>query len=591
MKTNDIKLTDLMNSILSCKSQLPDFQRGWVWDDDRIRALIASITNNYPVGAVMFLQYGNENVRFKYRPLEGAPENLGVVPEALILDGQQRLTSLFNAFCTEVPVKTKTSKGQKIERHYYLDIEKALDPDVDRIDAVVSVPDSKTITSNFGKTIELDLTTPEKEFENKMFPLNIVLDTVRIMKWQSSYQKFYHYSEEAIKVLTEFASQIIVPISSYMIPVITLEKETPKEAVCQVFENVNTGGVSLTVFELVTAIFAMDNFPLREDWERRYREFFNGPILSGVTATDFLIACTLLSAFFNRRTVSCKKKDVLNLSLAEYQSCADLLTRGFKGAEKFLMEERVFSNAYLPYSTQLIPLAVICALLLDSHEMHKSNVDKLRQWYWCGVFGELYGGANETRYVDDVVGFMQWKDDDDKKPKTVVNAYFNPIRLLSLQTKNSAAYKGIMALIFKNQCKDFISDKTMDFVVYANEKIDIHHIFPKDYCIKQGYPDKKWNSIVNKTPISYSTNREIGGVAPSVYLAKIEAGGKADACSIDACLETHWISPDLCRADDFDRFFVDRARKILDAIELATGKTISGRDGEDVINGFGASLL
>ena len=62
MKTNDRKITDLMATIHTGKTQLPDFQRGWVWDDGRIKALIASITNGYPVGAAMFLEYGNESI-------------------------------------------------------------------------------------------------------------------------------------------------------------------------------------------------------------------------------------------------------------------------------------------------------------------------------------------------------------------------------------------------------------------------------------------------------------------------------------------------------------------------------------------------
>ena len=57
MQTNDRQITDLMRTIHSGATQLPDFQRGWVWDDNRIRALIASITCNFPVGAAMFLEY------------------------------------------------------------------------------------------------------------------------------------------------------------------------------------------------------------------------------------------------------------------------------------------------------------------------------------------------------------------------------------------------------------------------------------------------------------------------------------------------------------------------------------------------------
>ncbi len=127
MYTNDEQITDLMKWASSGKIQLPDFQRGWVWDDDRIKALIASITNGYPVGAAMFLKYGNDNIRFKYHGLEGAKLNKNDIPDSLILDGQQRLTSIFSAFVTEEPVSTKTTKGQPIKRHYYIDIKKALD--------------------------------------------------------------------------------------------------------------------------------------------------------------------------------------------------------------------------------------------------------------------------------------------------------------------------------------------------------------------------------------------------------------------------------------------------------------------------------
>ena len=83
----------------------------------------------------------------------------------------------------------------------------------------------------------------------------------------------------------------------YQIPVISLGKETPKEAVCRVFENVNTGGVPLTVFELVVASYSADDFELRKDWEERKEKFFNGDILNVVTATDFLTALTLLSTY------------------------------------------------------------------------------------------------------------------------------------------------------------------------------------------------------------------------------------------------------------------------------------------------------
>lgn len=590
MKTNDRKITDLMATVHSGKTQLPDFQRGWVWDDNRIKALIASITNGYPVGAAMFLEYGNENIRFKYRVIEGSPSK-GVIPDELILDGQQRLTSIYTSLFSDAAVNTRTEKGQAIKRFYYIDMAKSLDSTVDRIDAIQSVPETRQVTSDFGRKIELDVSTPELEYEKKLFPLNIILDPNKYANWQMGFMQYYNYDPVASMLYTQFLTSVIVPMGQYTIPVITLDRDTPKEAVCQVFENVNTGGVSLTVFELVTAVFAMEDFELRKDWEERSQKYFSGDLLSVTSATDFLTACTLLSSFKRGGTVSCKKKDVLNLTLQEYRRYADLLCEGFVEAEKMLQEERIFSSKDLPYTTQLIPMAVLCTLLAEDGRLRVASIkDKLKQWYWCGVFGEMYGGANETRYVYDVVGVMGWMDDPSATPRTIQESYFNPGRLLSLQSRLSAAYKGVMALILKNHCRDFISGREMDFSLYKAESIDIHHIFPKDYCEKQKYPRAKWNSVVNKTPISYSTNREIGGIAPSQYLARIERKGQVTPVVLDSYLETHFIDVASCRADDFDDYFIKRAMVILDSIEAATGKAVPGRDSEETIQAFGSSL-
>lgn len=126
MKTNDRPLTDLMKAVDTGAAQLPDFQRGWVWDDGRIKALILSVIHNFPVGAAMFLEYGNESIHFKHKPIEGSDANPDTEPDELILDGQQRLTSLYNALYSKKPVHTKTDKGKEIDRYYYLDIEKAI---------------------------------------------------------------------------------------------------------------------------------------------------------------------------------------------------------------------------------------------------------------------------------------------------------------------------------------------------------------------------------------------------------------------------------------------------------------------------------
>ena len=587
MQTNDKPLVDLMRDIHEGRIQLPDFQRGWIWDDNRIRGLIANITRGFPVGAAMFLSYGGDSLHFKYRLFEGI-SSANSVPNDLVLDGQQRLTSAYSALYGEGAVRTRTDKGKEIYRYYYVSIEQVLDADADRLDAIISVPETKQLTSDFGRKVELDLTTPNKEYAAKMFPLNIILDPAKTFQWEQAYLAHYGHEANISKEYCDFKSRIVMPAFQYKIPVITLEKDTPKEAVCQVFENVNQGGVSLTVFELVTAIFAMEDFDLRQDWEHRVGTYFSGDLLNVVTSTDFLTACTLLAAYQGKGTVSCKKKDVLNLKLTDYKAYANALCEGFREAADLLAEERIFARREIPYTTQLIPLAVLCTLLLEKNQIKSSNVkQRIKQWYWCGVFGELYGSANETRYVNDVVGVMRWLDGGEL-PKTVQDAYFNAPRLLLLRTRQSAAYKGVMALILKHGSKDFISGQDMDFTQFKAANIDIHHIFPRSYCIKSGLPEEKWDSVINKTPISYITNREIGGAAPSEYLKHIAA--KVDRSSLTAYLSSHWISMEDCETDDFDAFMRHRATALLDAVSAAMGKRIVGRDSEEIVQKFGVPI-
>lgn len=588
IKSNDTPIADILRSIDNGTIQLPDFQRGWVWEDNRIRALIASISNAYPIGAAMFLDATGNNVHFKSRLFEGVDQShSAVMPKTLVLDGQQRTTSIYRSmFCKSV-VKTMDSKKKPISRYYYLDIPLCLDTLTDRIDAVISVPEDRIIRENIGRDVKLDLSTPEKEYENHCFPLNIIFDAAATMQWQRKYCRF-HNTEEAENNWDDFYEKILTPMAQYQIPVIELGSDVPKEAVCQVFENVNQGGVSLTVFELVTATFAADNFELRKDWDSIWDKLKKEKVMQfknnqpAFTGTDFLTAITLLNSYKQwqagkRGGVSCKKKDVLRLQYQEYKENRDALIEGLWSAIKFVQEQCIYTSVDLPYTSQLIPLAVTFAI--DKNMWFNAiNKAKLTRWYWCGVFGELYGGANETRYATDVQGLARWAQDDNALPDTVERSNFFATRLSQLTTRNSAAYKGVMALILKNHCKDFISGSEMDFASYVGEATDIHHIFPANYCEQQKYDIKQWNSVINKTPIYARTNRIIGGSAPTKYLGSIERNHGVIPEDLNAYLKSHLIDVDAIRRDDFDTYFKKRAEAIYDLIENATGKEVAGRD-------------
>ena len=529
--------------------------------------------------------------RFSPRPFEGVETQS--TPELLLLDGQQRMTSLFLALKRNKPVPTSDGSNHSVSRYYYLDMEKCLNPTVPREEAVISLPDTKQIKSNIGRTIELDLSTPEKEYEQKCFPINIIFNREAFRVWRKNYRKFYDDDALLMDLYDQFEEEIISPLGKYKIPIIKLHKETPKEAICQVFEHVNTGGVSLTVFELITATYAADDFRLRSDWEGRKKILDKTDnTLTGVEGTDFLAAITLSASFKKSLnsgiSVGCKRADILALPLEEYKTFAGILMDGMKKAARFLHSNMIFARENLPYQTQLIPLSAICACLDERFE-DPSVRHKLARWFWCGVLGELYGSANETRYALDIQNFMSWIDGG-SEPVTIRDASFSPIRLLSMQTRNSAAYKGLMALMINEGCQDFITGDPVRQNTYFEESVDIHHIFPADWCKKQGLPYSTWNSIVNKTPLSSTTNRIIGGNAPSVYLGRLERNHHVSHDVLNNCLSSHLIDPELLRHDDFSLFLRDRAGKLLDRIEKAMGKSCTGRTSEETVLAFGGEL-
>ena len=598
----DTNLSQLLEEVNTGKTQLPEFQRDWTWDDNRIRGILASLSQGYPMGAIMRLQYGNPDIKFKYRTIQGVGEK-EVIPDFLVLDGQQRLTSIYQATYSQKPVATKTDKGKEIERYYYLSMEKCMDENEDRLDAVIAVPPDRKTKENFDRDIKLDLSNQDKEYEQKMFPVNIVFDSNALMKWQFGYMMHYSGQNEAVKLLEDFQREVITTIISYKLPVITLSKETPREAVCKVFENVNTGGVPLTVFELVTATYATREFNLRDDWKvckkqiRGIDDTLRTDLLDGIDETTFLTAVALYTSYVDKQAgkigaVSCKKKDVLNLTFESYVANRDQVLLGFRIARDFLLKyQYVFRQRDLPYTTQLIPLAAICAFLGKSKCNEANTIAILSRWYWCGILGEMYGGANETRYANDIEDVVDEVLQRPSQSRTVNSAFFSATRLLTLQTRLSAAYKGIMALLYKAKCRDFMNDTTIDIVNSMLEAPDIHHIFPEAYCEKMGIKQQRYNSIVNKTPILPATNRSIGGNAPSEYIKIIlKKVNNLTEEELKARIESHCINYDALVLDDFDTYFIDRAKKLLNLIEAAMGKPVADRSAEITIEQFGASL-
>ena len=591
-------LRNLLDSISNQTLQLPDFQRDWVWDEDAIHSLLVSIVRGFPVGAILTLEAGGE-VKFQARPLATITPK-GVAPQEYLLDGQQRLTSLVQTLASNEAVRTKTTKGQIVERLFFVDLQAAADPQRDPSEWIVVTRGDGKETSDFGRTIDRDYSTREKQFDAHVFPLNQVFTEY---DWLFGYKNHWHELGKSVHE-TDLAllKYVIRPIHQYEMPIIRLGRGNTREAICTVFEKVNTGGKKLDAFELLTAVYASDEFNLRTDWigdaktigrlDRLRGLDKSRDIYAKLASTDFLQACTALSTMDRRRDavsegrtgkdlppVTIRREAMLSLPLTEYQRHADDVERGFAQAKKFLSARRIIWFKDVPYPTQLITLAGVFARLSPSERTATAN-DKLDHWFWASVFGELYSGSTENRIARDIPELLSWIRGEADHVATVGEAVFQIKRLETLRSRLAAAYKGVNARLMLSGSRDFVSGDTFEIMTYFDQQVDIHHIFPKDWCVKAGLLPEVFDSIINKSPLSKISNIRIGGDAPSVYLKRIEERDGVDSTTIDEILRSHLIEPSFLRADDFDGFWRARREALAKLISEAMRRPVIHSGGE-----------
>ncbi|UIX35041.1 GmrSD restriction endonuclease domain-containing protein [Streptomyces sp. GQFP] len=591
MSLDSPKLRDLLKQVESGALQLPDFQREWKWNDEHIRALIATVTLNYPLGVVMSLQTGG-NTPFRPRPLSGAQVSEDRVPDLLLLDGQQRMTSLYQALRRDQPVDTVDTRNKDLKRWYYIDIAKAIGSPSDRDDAIVSVPEDRTLRTDFARRVVLDLSTTQLECAAGYFPLNLVFDTQRMNAW---HREFVKLDEANWDVWSRFEEHVLNHVQSFDVPMINLPASTEMDAVCAVFERVNAGGVPLNVFELLTATYAGDRTHVAE-----FGEYYRLPdawlqiksdltaahpvfgrmeagVEDGLSSSDFLQAIALVRTWEHkqdglRNSLSCKRRDLLELPLVDFRRLAPRLAEAFAWVGAFLERQCIVNAADLPYRTQLVPLAAVRAVMGDETDTADGE-ERIAQWYWNGVLGEMYGGSIESRFPRDVEQLVAWIRGQGGEPDTVAEAVFVSDRLDTLSTRNSAAYKGIYALLVKQGAVDwYYTEAPLSPGQLAAHGVDVRLIFPKSWVAKShpGYASRV-NSIVNKTPLSYRASRSMTG-PPGAYLKSLmlESGMRPEW--FDDVVATHLIDPATLHEGDFERFYTDRSKQLLDLVRSAMRK-------------------
>ena len=523
-----------------------------MWDPSATQELIVSIANNYPAGSI--LRVRDAKRVFSAREFEGAPVLARTKHTFLVLDGQQRLTSLYQAFY---------GVG---EHRYYLDLGK-LKGGADFEDAIFHM----RATTKWAKARE-DFSLQAKEL---LLPLSVLKGGAGgFGQWGRKVARQLADNERIAleDVLDGIEQKWIHVIDDYHFPVVTLSDQTEPDALCTIFETLNRTGVKLSVFELMTARFWLHNIKLRALWEKALAEH---PVIADFEVDPYYILQGISLA--SRKAPSCKRSDVLNMAASDITKWWDKVVRGLAAGLEILRDDcNVMLPKWVPYQTMLPPLAAVLARAgrLNTPEAGAQR-EKLKRWFWCAVFGQVYEGAPNSKAAKDVVEILPWLTGGDL-PESVASLHFDPRALRDVTPRQRAIYRGAICLILGNGARDFHTQAVITGKLMAEEEIDDHHVFPAAYLERSGVaPARMRDCVLNRTLIDRTTNQMISDRAPSDYLAEIK---RTKGFPFVHVLTSHGLpaaadSPLL--RDDYEAFLSWRQEHLWQEIRRVTGVTMA----------------
>lgn len=550
--TNPRALKDLLSEIHQCTSVLPDFQRDFVWEPGATQELIVSIANNYPAGSI--LRVRDAKRVFAAREFEGAPVLGSSKHTFLVLDGQQRLTSLYQAFY---------GVG---EHRYYLDLGK-LRHGADFEEAIFHM----RATTKWARARE-DFDVQAREL---LLPLAVLKGGAGgFGKWSRKVARQLPDKERIAleDALDGIEQRWIHAIDDYHFPVVTLSDQTEPDALCTIFETLNRTGVKLSVFELLTARFWPQNIKLRSLWEKALVDY---PIIEAFAVDPYYILQGISLA--SRKAPSCKRSDVLNMSASDITDWWDRVVMGLASGLEMLRDDcKVMLPKWLPYQTLLPPLSAVLARAGSPKTAAAgAQREKLKRWFWCAVFGQVYESAPNSKSAKDVLEILAWLAGGDL-PESIASFKFDPRALRDVTPRQRAIYRGTICLILGGGARDFHTQSVITGKLMSEEGIDDHHVFPAAHLERQGItPARVRDCVLNRTLIDRTTNQMISDRAPSDYLAAMKSTPGFPFAQV---LSSHGLpvsSDSPLMQDDYEGFLDWRQAYLWQEIQRVTGTTVA----------------
>lgn len=517
-------IREVLDSVYRGQIRIPAFQRGFVWEPDRVAFLIDSIYKGYPFGALLFWRT-SERLQTENRlgPFD-LPEPQADFPIDYVLDGQQRVTSIFGVFQTELQGDSATWKD------VYFDFQQV--PDVQE-------------TQFFA--LSQDEVNPERHF-----PLRAIFNTT---EYRRLTRPMTDQNAERIDAMQSVFKEARIPVQTF--------RTDEKEKVAIIFERINRQGVPLDTLQLLSAWTWSEDFQLKSEFEELIAELGEYGFTELSNDISLLLRCTAAIL-----TGSSRPESLVELNGAVVRDRFAEVVNGIRGALDFIEAEyHLPSIENLPYENCLIPLSVLFAAPGNSEvAINDQQRQTISRWFWRVAFSGRYS-AGVLRHLDaDIAEMRKLKAGEASTlsniPVQIVPRFFLESRFV-MGTVNT---KTFIALLAQAQPRNLISGTPINLrqkLQHYNRK-EFHHLMPKAFLSATGQTERSENSLANFCFIARADNRALGGDPPSVYRAKI-------AANVNDILESH-LCPNELFDDNYETFVTLRAAALATKAQILCGE-------------------
>lgn len=520
-------IRSLVDDIIKGAIRIPAFQREFVWDYDHVAYLMDSIYKKYPFGSLLFWRTKNRLTRDRKLGFFDLPEAPDEYPVNYVLDGQQRLTSIFSVFQTEL---TPTESDWP---EIYFNI----------------IADDDYQESRFSPQEAPDL--------DRHFPLSCLFDSV---KYRLATDRFRE-NGDVLRQLDELQStfkEVTIPVQ-----VLTTEE---RSSVAIVFERINRLGMELDTLQLLSAWTWNEDFDLLKafsDLKEDLEEFG----FSGVGEdTNLVLKCTAAIL-----TGDVAPDKLIEMNGSAVRGDFPRVKNGILGAIDFLKSQlNVASLKCLPYNALLVPLAVFFAEP-DNRDVTygEATLRAIKRWFWRSCFSRRYTSQTKRTSIRDIQEILKLKNGQTSALDNIDVELDSAFFLNNTFKVSSASTKTFILLLVARGPRSFISGGAVDLenVLQKYNRGEFHHIYPKAYLRELGVDDDRINALCNFAIINGADNRKISRKKPSDYAALVGGGNQSAQTEI----LTSAICPTDSLNDDFDAFESGRSALLFDMANALMG--------------------